>query len=206
MHRRYGWRTLVTTRAGVGGLAAAWLLLACGSDPKGIRFSELTDVDAQDGWVDTAHPLAGDGATSFDSYLRSELWSEGSAQGWRPYFLDGYFDAGQVTRLLGEHLLSLSRARGLISTRVTGPDAARVEGRVPLGGLPVGFFISEGVAAVLVVDPIEPRCSSDDCVRDQSSRVLLIDVRNPRARARSASIASKAPWLARGWSAACCTC
>jgi hypothetical protein len=71
---------------------------------------------------------------------------------------------------VGDHLISFSRYRGLVSTRVAGPDAPRVEVTLPLRGLPVGLFLSEGVATVLVVDPVR---------HEQTSRVVLVDVRDP---------------------------
>jgi hypothetical protein len=185
MRERPGNWKRVTNRAS-GACLAALLLLACGSDEDGGRgFSPVGDEVEREGWVDTAHPLAGDGATRFESFLRAGSAGEQYGQRWDPHFVEAVgFDAGPLTTVVGDHLLSLSRYRGLVSTRLTGPDAPEVAASVPLGGLPVGFAVSGGVAAVVVVDPQRPGCVLGDCIPRQTSRVVLVDVAapaNPRA-------------------------
>lgn len=164
--------------------SAALALLACNSESGGFPYSPLGDEVEREGWVDTAHALAGDGATSFDVFRRSGQVGEYFSQPWEPFVAEqAGVDAGALTSVLGDHLLSLSRFRGLVSTRLTGPDAPQVEASVPFSGLPVGFVVSEGVAAVIVLDPQKPGCVLVDCAR-QTSRVVLIDVSepaNPRA-------------------------
>lgn len=155
---------------------AAGVALACSGPPGSTpALSELSDDVEADGWVDTAHAVAGDGATSFESDRNQMRPAPGLPQPWQPFFYERGFDAGPVTAVVGDHLLSFSRYRGLVSTRVAGPDAPRVEATLPLGGLPVGLFLSEGVATVLVVDPVR---------REQTSRVVLVDVQDP-ARLRT---------------------
>lgn len=155
--------------------------LACGSGSEGeLGFSRLGDDVEWEGWVDAARPLAGDGATSFDSFPRQRAGEEYPLQLWMPNFLEEEgFDAGPLTGVVGEHLLSLSRFRGLVSARVTGPDAPRVDASLPLDGLPVGLILSDGVAAVIVVDLQKPGCVLGDCIAQQTSRVVLVDVADP---------------------------
>lgn len=176
----------------------ACVALGCnGTEPGGegaVAVSVLGDDVERDGWVDVAHVIAGDGATSFESD-RNELNSgAGLPQPWQPFYYERGFDAGPLTALVGGHLLSFSRYRGLVSTRLAGPDAPRVEATLPLGGLPVGLFLSEGVATVLVVDPVASQ---------QTSRAVLVDVRDPaRPRAlveqRFAGTLSAARQVGRG--------
>ncbi|HWO10324.1 MAG TPA: hypothetical protein VNN80_12610, partial [Polyangiaceae bacterium] len=161
------------------------LALGCSPEPSelALSFSELGDEVERDGWLDGARTLAGDGATSFDSFPASGR-PGGAVASARPSFVEPRFDAAPLTSRVGSHLLSLSRFRGLVSTRVVGSDAPRVESSVPLGGLPVGLVVSDGVAAALVLDPLEQRCrfGVDDgsgCVEHQTSRLVLVDVQDP---------------------------
>jgi hypothetical protein len=168
-------RTLAQRRIPVLRLIAAPLAagvgLACSGEPDSTpALSVLSDEVERDGWVDTAHPVAGDGATSFESERNQLRPAPGLPQPWQPFFYERGFDAGPLTAVAGDHLLSFSRYRGLVSTRVAGPDAPRVEATLPFRGLPVGLFLSEGVATVLVVDPV---------ALEQTSRVVLVDVRDP---------------------------
>jgi hypothetical protein len=174
-NRRGSW----LTKRGWGACLGA-LLLACGSsEDGGAAFAPVGDDVEREGWVDTAHPLAGDGATSFESFPRASTGGEYTER-WDPYFIEMLgFDAGPLTSVVGDHLLSLSRYRGLVSTRLTGPDAPAVESSVPLGGLPVGLVVSDGVAAVIVVDPQRPGCVLGDCIPRQTSRVVLVEVDDP---------------------------
>jgi hypothetical protein len=171
----------MVTKRGWAASFAALLLLGCSDEEEGaIASSQLGDEVEREGWVDIAHPLAGDGATRFDSFPRSGQMGEYTGQRWTPYFNEQLgFDAGPLTSVFAGHLLSLSRFRGLVSTRLTGPDAPEVAASVPLGGLPVGLWVSDGVAAVIVVDPQKPGCLLGDCVPQQTSRVVLVDVQDP---------------------------
>lgn len=160
--------------APVGCMALAGAALACSSPEPApeqpVAVSVLGDDVERDGWVDTAHAVAGDGATSFESDRNEIAPAPGLPQPWQPFFYERGFDAGPVTAVVAGHLLSFSRYRGLVSTRVEGPDAPRVEATLPLPGLPVGLFLSEGVATVLLVDRVDV---------EQTSRVVLVDVRDP---------------------------
>jgi hypothetical protein len=170
---------MATNRASAASLAAL-LLFGCSDDEGAFVFSQLGAEVEREGWVDTAHALAGDGATRFESFPRSGGAMQFPAQRWLPYFNEELgFDAGPVTSVVGDHLLSLSRFRGLVSTRLTGPDAPEVAASVALGGLPVGFVVASGVAAVIVVDPQKPGCVLGDCVPQQTSRIVLVDVEDP---------------------------
>jgi hypothetical protein len=172
-------RTFLKTRAWMGVVAGC--VLGCGVDGDDTRgYTDVGDDVERDAWVDTAHPLAGDGATRFASYRSPARPAEPIVQPWRPYFVEAGMETGPMTTVLGDHLLSLSRFRGLVSTRVTGPAAPRLDASVALSGLPVGLYVlSEGVAAVLVLDPLQPGCVADECVAAQTSRLVLLDVQDP---------------------------
>jgi hypothetical protein len=175
MRRTLGQRLIPPARPIAATLGACVALACTGAPDSGPALSVLSDDVEQDGWVDTAHAVAGDGATSFESDRNELSAGPGLPQPWQPFFYERGFDAGPATAVVGGHLISFSRYRGLVSTRVSGPDAPRVEATVPLGGFPVGLFVSEGVATVLVVDPVR---------HEQTSRVVLVDVRDP-ARPRA---------------------
>src|SRR5688572_16310977 len=112
----------------IAAVLAACIAFACtGAPDSGPALSVLSDDVEQDGWVDTAHAVAGDGATSFESDRNQLRPAAGLPQPWQPFFYERGFDAGPLTAVAGDHLLSSSRYRGLVSTRVAGPDAPRVE-------------------------------------------------------------------------------
>lgn len=163
-------------RAWVWGLAGG-LSFGCGEPRE--RYSEVGDEVGRDVWLDTVQVLEGDGATTFDSSRVEVLPGQPRVAPRRPYQVEVADDAGPATSVVGDHLLSLSRYRGFVSTRIAGPDAPRVEAVVPLQGSPVGFFLSEGVAAVLVIDPYEPACLHGSCEPEQTSRLVLVDVEDP---------------------------
>jgi hypothetical protein len=166
-------------RAGAGGLLL-WGLLGCTQDPDGVGYSPLADDVEVDGWVDMAHPLSGDGATEFETAIDGAYSGDPIVWAWPAEFMDWGFDAGATTSRAGEHLLSLSRYRGLTATLLTGVGAPRFEAALPLGGLPVGMFVSEGVAAVFVANPVDPHCPEGRCPHGgQSSRLVLVDVEEP---------------------------
>jgi len=163
-------------------VAAAWLatalVLGCGSAPAGSPAVQPEVLD-ESSWVDEARVLSGDGATEFTSAINSLQAIDSIAPTGRPLFLDFYgFDTGSGTSRSGDYLLSLSRYAGLVSTRVSG-SALALAASVPVDGLPVGLFVSEGVAAVLVVDAVAADCMPFPGCARQTGRVVLVDVQDP---------------------------
>jgi hypothetical protein len=87
MRAQSGLRRRVARR-GWGASLAGLVLLGCNSsESDDAAYSQVGDDVEREGWVDIAHPLAGDGATSFESFPRSGTVGEYFAQPWRPSFV-----------------------------------------------------------------------------------------------------------------------
>jgi hypothetical protein len=72
-------------RASHWGLAGS-VLLGCGAEPS--PTSVLGDEVGRVGWVDSAHTLVGDAATSFDSSRSQASQSYPSVEPWRPFLVE----------------------------------------------------------------------------------------------------------------------
>jgi hypothetical protein len=88
MRRTLGQRLIPPARPIAATLGACVALACTGAPDSGPALSVLSDDVEQDGWVDTAHAVAGDGATSFESDRNELSAGPGLPQPWQPFFYE----------------------------------------------------------------------------------------------------------------------